>query len=482
MANIPLKQLSPFIWEIEMHGGMLVPGRIYADQAMMDDLLNEGAPLQQMINVAHLPGIQKYALAMPDIHWGYGFPIGGVAATDWQTGVISPGGVGYDINCGMRLATTALRYDEIKKRINSLISELFKAIPTGVGASHAIAKLSKKELKKVAEQGVNWVIEQGFGQPEHLEVIEENGRMAFADFSAVSERAIERGRDQLGTLGSGNHFLEVDIVDQIYYPEAAQVMGLFKNQVVVLIHTGSRGFGYQICDDYLKVMTRAMDKYHIHLPDKQLAAAPIQSPEGQNYLAAMACAANFAWSNRQVIMHLAHQVFKRIFSLSDRDLQFRLVYDVAHNIAKKESHTINGRQKTVCVHRKGATRAFGPEHPMVPPKYRAIGQPVLIPGDMGRYSFVSVGTQKALDETFGSTCHGAGRILSRRQAKKAMQGRDLIKEMEKRGVVVQARGRATIAEEMPIAYKDVANVVEVMHQTGISLKVARLKPIGVIKG
>ncbi len=482
MANIPLKQLSPFIWEIEMHGGMLVPGRIYADQAMMDDLLNEGAPLQQMINVAHLPGIQKYALAMPDIHWGYGFPIGGVAATDWQTGVISPGGVGYDINCGMRLATTALRYDEIKKRINSLISELFKAIPTGVGASHAIAKLSKKELKKVAEQGVNWVIEQGFGQPEHLEVIEENGRMAFADFSAVSERAIERGRDQLGTLGSGNHFLEVDIVDQIYYPEAAQVMGLFKNQVVVLIHTGSRGFGYQICDDYLKVMTRAMDKYHIHLPDKQLAAAPIQSPEGQNYLAAMACAANFAWSNRQVIMHLAHQVFKRLFSLSDRDLQFRLVYDVAHNIAKKESHTINGRQKTVCVHRKGATRAFGPEHPMVPPKYRAIGQPVLIPGDMGRYSFVSVGTQKALDETFGSTCHGAGRVLSRRQAKKAMQGRDLIKEMEKRGVVVQARGRATIAEEMPIAYKDVANVVEVMHQTGISLKVARLKPIGVIKG
>ncbi len=482
MNKLPVKQRGPFVWEIEAHGGMLVPGRIYADQAMMDDLLNEGAPLQQVINVAHLPGIQKYALAMPDIHWGYGFPIGGVAATDWQTGVISPGGVGYDINCGMRLATTALHYDEIKKRLNSLINELFKTIPTGVGASHAIAKLSKKELKKVAEQGVNWVIEQGFGQAEHLDVIEENGRMIFADFSTVSERAIERGRDQLGTLGSGNHFLEVDIVDHIYYPEAAQVMGLFENQVVVLIHTGSRGFGYQICDDYLKVMTRAMDKYHIHLPDKQLAAAPVQSPEGQNYLAAMACAANFAWSNRQVIMHLAHQIFKRIFSISERDLQFRLVYDVAHNIAKKETHIINGTQKTVCVHRKGATRAFGPEHPMVPQKYRSIGQPVLIPGDMGRYSFVSVGTAKALDETFGSTCHGAGRVLSRRQAKKAMQGRDLIKEMEKRGVVVQARGRATIAEEMPIAYKDVANVVEVMHQTGISLKVARLKPIGVIKG
>lgn len=482
LSKIPIKQIRSFVWEIEPFDGMLKPGRIYATEEMMRDLLNEKEPLQQVINVAHLPGIQKYALAMPDIHWGYGFPIGGIAATDWESGVISPGGVGYDINCGMRLATTALTYDSVKKRLKKLIQELFKAIPTGVGASHAIPKLSRKELKRVAEAGVRWVIEQGFGEAHHLEVIEEGGTMPFADFSAVSERAIERGVDQLGTLGSGNHFLEVDMIDEIFHPQAAQTMGLFKNQIVVLIHTGSRGFGYQICDDYLKVMNKAMEKYHIHLPDRQLASAPIQSPEGQNYLSAMSCAANFAWSNRQVIMHLAYQVFKRVFGISDQELQFNLVYDVAHNIAKKETHLINGKQTTVCVHRKGATRAFAPHHPLIPSKYQSIGQPVLIPGDMGRYSFVSIGTEQAMKETFGSTCHGAGRVMSRRKAKKAGQGRDLIKEMEKRGVIVQAKGRATVAEEMPIAYKDVADVVEVMHQTGISLKVARLKPIGVIKG
>ncbi len=481
-AKIPIRQVEPYLFEIERFGEMRVPGRIYANKKMMDDLLVEQAPLQQVINVAHLPGIQKYSLAMPDIHWGYGFPIGGVAATDWNDGVISPGGVGYDINCGMRLATTALNLSSVQKRLDFLIQELFKAIPTGVGASHAIKKLSKKELRHVAEKGVAYVIEQGFGQPEHLRVIEEQGRMPFADFSLVSNRAIERGLDQLGTLGSGNHFLEVDVVDHIYYPEAAQVMGLFENQIVVLIHTGSRGFGYQICDDYLKVMNKAMDKYHIRLPDRQLAAAPVQSSEGKDYLAAMSCAANFAWSNRQVIMHLAYQVFKRVFSISDSALQFHLVYDVAHNIAKKETHLIDGKEKTVCVHRKGATRAFAPGNPLIPQRYQTIGQPVLIPGDMGRYSFVSVGTQKAMEQTFGSTCHGAGRVMSRRQAKKAGSGRNLIKEMEQRGVVVQARGRATVAEEMPEAYKDVQDVVNVMHQSGISLKVARLKPIGVIKG
>ncbi len=481
-TNLPIRQLEPYLFEIERFGDMKVPGRIYANKKMMDDLIEEQAPLQQVINVAHLPGIQKFSLAMPDIHWGYGFPIGGVAATDWEEGVISPGGVGYDINCGMRLATTALTMDAVKKRLDTLIQELFKAIPTGVGSSHAIKKLSKKELKKVAEKGVSYVIEQGFGQPEHLRVIEEGGRMPFADFSLVSNRAVERGLDQLGTLGSGNHFLEVDVVDHIYYPKAAQAMGLFENQIVVLIHTGSRGFGYQICDDYLKVMTRAMEKYHIHLPDRQLASAPIQSPEGQDYLSAMSCAANFAWSNRQVIMYLAYQVFKRVFSISDSELQFNLVYDVAHNIAKKEKHLINGKEKTVCVHRKGATRAFPPKHELVPERYRNIGQPVLIPGDMGRYSFVSVGTQKAMEQTFGSTCHGAGRVMSRRQAKKAGAGRNLIKEMQQRGVVVQARGRATVAEEMPEAYKDVEDVVNVMHESGVSLKVARLRPIGVIKG
>ncbi|MHB2148544.1 RtcB family protein [Calditrichota bacterium LG25] len=480
--KIPIKKIDENLYEIEPFGDMRVAGRVYASPEMMEGLLEEQAPLQQVINVAHLPGIEKYSLAMPDIHWGYGFPIGGVAATDWQEGVISPGGVGYDINCGMRLATTSLREDEVKKRLDKLIQELFKAIPTGVGSSHAIKKLSKNDLKKVAQEGVEWVIQQGYGKAEDLEVIEEKGRMPFADFSAVSQRAIERGLDQLGTLGSGNHFLEVDVVDRIYDEQAAAALGLFKGQIVVLIHSGSRGFGYQICDDYLKVMSKAAQKYHLDLPDRQLAAAPIQSPEGQDYFAAMSCAANFAWSNRQVIMDLARRVFKHVFNISDANLQFNLVYDVSHNIAKKETHKVGDREKTVCVHRKGATRALAPGHPLLPEKYRAVGQPVLIPGDMGRYSFVCIGTQKAMEETFGSTCHGAGRLLSRRQAKKAGAGRNLIKELSARGIVVQARGKATVAEEMPEAYKDVQSVVNVMHQSGISLKVARLRPIGVIKG
>ncbi|APF18752.1 protein of unknown function UPF0027 [Caldithrix abyssi DSM 13497] len=480
--KIPIKKIDENLYEIEPFGDMRVAGRVYASPEMMEGLLEEQAPLQQVINVAHLPGIEKYSLAMPDIHWGYGFPIGGVAATDWQEGVISPGGVGYDINCGMRLATTSLREDEVKKRLDKLIQELFKAIPTGVGSSHAIKKLSKNDLKKVAQEGVQWVIQQGYGKAEDLEVIEEKGRMPFADFSAVSQRAIERGLDQLGTLGSGNHFLEVDVVDRIYDEQAAAALGLFEGQIVVLIHSGSRGFGYQICDDYLKVMSKAAQKYHLDLPDRQLAAAPIQSPEGQDYFAAMSCAANFAWSNRQVIMDLARRVFKHVFNISDANLQFNLVYDVSHNIAKKETHKVGDREKTVCVHRKGATRALAPGHPLLPEKYRAVGQPVLIPGDMGRYSFVCIGTQKAMEETFGSTCHGAGRLLSRRQAKKAGAGRNLIKELSARGIVVQARGKATVAEEMPEAYKDVQSVVNVMHQSGISLKVARLRPIGVIKG
>ncbi|WP_456442313.1 RtcB family protein [Caldithrix abyssi] len=480
--KIPIKKIDENLYEIEPFGDMRVAGRVYASPEMMEGLLEEQAPLQQVINVAHLPGIEKYSLAMPDIHWGYGFPIGGVAATDWQEGVISPGGVGYDINCGMRLATTSLREDEVKKRLDKLIQELFKAIPTGVGSSHAIKKLSKSDLKKVAQEGVEWFIQQGYGKAEDLEVIEEKGRMPFADFSAVSQRAIERGLDQLGTLGSGNHFLEVDVVDRIYDEQAAAALGLFKGQIVVLIHSGSRGFGYQICDDYLKVMSKAAQKYHLDLPDRQLAAAPIQSPEGQDYFAAMSCAANFAWSNRQVIMDLARRVFKHVFNISDANLQFNLVYDVSHNIAKKETHKVGDREKTVCVHRKGATRALAPGHPLLPEKYRAVGQPVLIPGDMGRYSFVCIGTQKAMEETFGSTCHGAGRLLSRRQAKKAGAGRNLIKELSARGIVVQARGKATVAEEMPEAYKDVQSVVNVMHQSGISLKVARLRPIGVIKG
>ena len=478
-----IEQVNEYLYEIPQSGAMLKPGRIYANKQMMEQLVEESEPLQQVINVAHLPGIEKYSLAMPDIHWGYGFPIGGVAATDWDTGVISPGGVGYDINCGVRLASTALQADDIKTRLNKLIQELFRTIPTGVGSSNAIKKLNKKDMNYLLRDGAHWIIEQGFGSGEDLSCIEETGRLDWAQPDMVSARALERGQTQVGTLGSGNHFLEVDEIDRVYDERVAEALGLFKGQIVVLIHTGSRGLGYQVCDDYLKVMGKAAQKYHIALPDRQLASAPINSPEGQNYLGAMAAAANFAWSNRQVIMTLAKKAMLRVLGLTQSELDFNLVYDVSHNIAKKEKHRIDENiEKTVCVHRKGATRALAPNNPALPEKYRLIGQPVLIPGDMGRYSFVCIGTERAEQETFASTCHGSGRLLSRHKAKKIARGRDILKEMAQKGVVVQARGRSTLAEEMPEAYKDVADVVNIMHVSGISKKVVRLKPLGVIKG
>lgn len=477
-----IEQVHENLFEIPAWADMLVPGRIYADEKMMDSLLAEGEPIRQVINVAQLPGIQKYALAMPDIHWGYGFPIGGVAAMDWQEGVISPGGVGYDINCGVRLAGTALTQKDIAHKLPGLIQQLFLTIPTGVGSSNAIKKLSQKELKSLIRKGAPWIIEQGFGSAEDIRYIEENGSLDFADPELISKRALERGRHQMGTLGSGNHFLEIDLVDHIFDAEAAGVFGLFEGQIVIQIHTGSRGFGYQVCDDYLKVMGQAAQKYGIRLPDRQLAAVPIQSGEGQNYLRAMACAANYAWSNRQVIMYLAKKVFLSKLGLPESSLQFRLLYDVSHNMAKKEEHVIDGVSKAVCVHRKGATRAFPAGSEDIPQKYKKTGQPVLIPGDMGRYSFVCRGTDKAVADTFGSSCHGAGRLLSRKKAKKVSKGRNIFEELSKRGIVIQARGRATVAEEMPEAYKDVADVVNIMHNSGITMKVARLKPLGVIKG
>ena len=481
--NYEIKKIDDHLFEIPKSGSMLKPGRVYANEQMMQQLLSEGEPLQQVINVAHLPGIEKYSLAMPDIHWGYGFPIGGVAATDWDSGVISPGGVGYDINCGVRLAATVLDSSAVKPKVNKLVEELFRTIPSGVGSSNAIKKLNKKDMTHVLREGVHWVVEQGFGSAEDLDYIEETGKLEWAQPEQVSPRAIERGQTQLGTLGSGNHFLELDEIDRIYDERIAEVLGLFKGQIVVLIHTGSRGLGYQVCDDYLKVMGKAAQKYHITLPDRQLASAPINSPEGQNYLGAMAAAANFAWSNRQVIMALAKKVMLRVLGLSESALDFHLVYDVSHNIAKKEKHTVDtNTKKTVCVHRKGATRALAPGNTAIPDKYRSIGQPVLIPGDMGRYSFVCIGTQKAEEKTFGSTCHGSGRLLSRHKAKKIAHGRDIFKEMAQRGVAVQARGRGTLAEEMPEAYKDVADVVNIMHSSGISKRIARLRPLGVIKG
>ncbi len=480
--DMDVVQVNEVTWMIPAVRNMRVPGKVYASRKMMEQIIKEDESLKQVINVATLPGIQKYSLAMPDIHWGYGFPIGGVAATDVDEGVISPGGVGYDINCGVRMVRTNLTHGELKPQLEKLVQSLFDHVPTGVGSHGAIAKLSKKEMNRVLEKGARWCVENGYGSENDLECTEENGCLTMADPEQVSNRARERGDTQLGTLGSGNHFLELQVVEEIFDTETAEALGLFPGQIVMMIHCGSRGLGHQVCDDYLKVLSHATQKYGIRLPDPQLACAPIRSPEGQRYLGAMAAAANFAWANRQVIMHQAKQSFLKTLGISERDLGFSLIYDVCHNIAKVETHDVDGAPKKVCVHRKGATRAFPPGHPLTPAKYRSVGQPVLIPGDMGRYSYIAVGQQPAMEESFGSSCHGAGRVKSRHKAKKEARGRDLLEEMRRMGVVVRARGMRTVAEEMPAAYKDVSQVVEVMHKAGISKKVAKMVPVGVIKG
>jgi tRNA-splicing ligase RtcB (3'-phosphate/5'-hydroxy nucleic acid ligase) len=475
-----IKRIDDYRWMVEPFGRMRVPGIVYTSARMLDQVRQEEA-LRQVANVATLPGILKAAMAMPDIHWGYGFPIGGVAAFDWQEGVVSPGGVGYDINCGVRLAATDLRHADIKDRVRSLVEGLYRHVPCGVGSTGSV-KLSAKEEKKVLVRGSQWAVRQGFGLQEDIEHTEDYGCLEGADPEVVSDRALTRGGKQLGTLGSGNHFLEVGVVEEIYHPEAADAFGLFQDQVTVMIHSGSRGLGYQICDDFLAFMTRHVKKLHIELPDRQLACAAIQSPEGRRYLSAMACAANYAYANRQVLLHLSREVFEQVLGVSPKTLNMRLVYDVCHNIAKKEQHIIDGRQRWVCVHRKGATRAFGPGRPALCEAYRAIGQPILIPGDMGTASYVLVGTQRAMEETFGSTCHGAGRVLSRSAAKKKSRGRSIGRELEDQGILVRWTGRFTMAEEMPEAYKDVSQVVDVVHGAGISRKVARLRPIAVVKG
>jgi tRNA-splicing ligase RtcB len=460
---------------------MRTEGLVFASTKMMRDLQREQA-LEQVCNVATLPGIVGPSMAMPDIHWGYGFPIGGVAAFDADEGVVSPGGVGYDINCGVRLLRSNLEAESIRPQLGRLADALFHNVPSGVGSSRRDFKLSVQEEARVLVRGAAWAVQQGFGDVADLECIEGQGVIAGADPEMVSERALERGRAQLGTLGSGNHFLEIQQVEAIYDAEAAAVLGLHPGQVTVSIHTGSRGFGYQVCDDYLKVMLRAARKYGITLPDRQLCCAPLQSDEARSYLAAMACAANFAFANRQMITAWVRETFERVLSKGPADLRLGVIYDVCHNIAKWEDHLVNGRKRRLCVHRKGATRAFPPGHAEIPAAYRQIGQPVLIPGDMGRYSYVLTGTAGAYDETFGSTCHGAGRVMSRHAAKKAARGHDLIGELAASGTLVRAAGRATVAEEMPEAYKDVADVVEVVQQAGIGHAVARLKPMAVIKG
>jgi len=460
---------------------MRTDGLVFASAAMMEELRHEQA-LEQVRNVATLPGIVGPSMAMPDIHWGYGFPIGGVAAFDADAGVVSPGGVGYDINCGVRLLRSDLSAVEVRPVLERLADALFRNVPSGVGSHRRDLKLSVAETCKVLKQGATWAVRQGFGEAADLEHIEAQGTLPGADPEAVSERALERGRDQLGTLGSGNHFLEIQQVETIHDEAAAQVLGLFPGQLTVSIHTGSRGLGYQVCDDSLRVMLKASQKYGITLPDRQLCCAPLSSPEARDYLAAMAGAANFAFANRQLITAWVRESFQQVLGQGPADLRLSVIYDVCHNIAKWETHEVDGRLRRLCVHRKGATRAFPPGHPETPSAYRAIGQPVLIPGDMGRYSYVLVGTPGAMRETFGSTCHGAGRLLSRHAATKQARGHDIVGELARRGILVRAAGRATVAEEIPEAYKDVAEVVEVVAQAGIGKIVARLKPLAVIKG
>ncbi|HDZ12802.1 MAG TPA: RtcB family protein, partial [Bacteroidetes bacterium] len=478
MGSVHFEKVEDYLWEIPREGRMRVPGRIYASEKMIQDIQSDESP-KQVMNVAHLPGIVKYSLAMPDIHWGYGFPIGGVAAFDPEEGVISPGGVGYDINCGVRLMRSNLYRKDVEAGIKDLIAAIFAKVPSGVGSKGPL-KLGANDEKAVLLKGARWAVEKGFGTASDLEFIEEHGQMAHADPSAVSPEAYARGRAQLGTIGSGNHFVEIDVVDAIYDEKAAEAFGLQKDRIVVIIHTGSRGFGYQICDEYVRKMLRASEKYGIELPDRQLCSAPFQSPEGQEYFGAMNAAVNYAFANRQVIAHWVREAFEIGLKRSPREIGLELVYEVAHNIAKLETHVVDGKERELVVHRKGATRAFGPGHPAVPVEYREVGQPVLIPGDMGRYSFVLVGTEKAMEETFGSSCHGAGRRMSRRQAKKAARGRAIHRELEDRGIYSMAASRATMVEEIPEAYKDVADVVEAVEGAGIARKVAKLLPIGVV--
>ena len=475
-----LRKIDRYHWEVPKTGRMQVPGMVYATAAMLRSS-DQKEPLKQVANVATLPGILKASLAMPDMHWGYGFPIGGVAAFDWQTGVVSPGGVGYDINCGVRLASTHLTEKEIRPQLETLVNTLFQNIPTGVGARGSL-KLSKQEEMRVLREGSRWTLHNGYAEAEDVEHTEDGGCLSEADPQLLSERAIERGKKQLGTLGSGNHFLEVAVVDAVYDSAVANVFGLSEGQVTVMLHCGSRGLGYQVCDDFLARMNRQMHNLGIDLPDRQLVCAPLESETGQDYLRAMACAANYAWANRQVLLHRAREVFQRVFDIGPRALGMRLVYDVCHNIAKKEEHLLDGSLRKVCVHRKGATRAFGPGHAAISETYRSVGQPVIIPGDMGRASYVLVGTDKAMEETFGSTCHGAGRRLSRKAAKRASKGRAIHRELADKGILVRWTGRSTLAEEMPEAYKDVSEVVDVVHGAGISRKVAKLRPLCVIKG
>ena len=479
----PLERVSDTCWRIpkSYKPGMLVDGLIFADDVLIDQIRHDMAP-EQVANVAFLPGIQYASLAMPDIHWGYGFCIGGVAATDPEEGgVISPGGVGYDINCGVRLLRSNLFYQDVKPQLTPLVEELFRTVPAGVGRGGKY-RFDKKELRRMMREGVPFLRRRDLATDSDIEHTEAGGCIAGAEPENVSDRALERGYDQCGTLGAGNHFLEVQVVDAVFDQTAARAMGLEKDMVCVMIHSGSRGLGYQVCDDALKQLRKAPEKYGIDLPDRQLVCAPIESPEGRHYLGAMCAAANFAWCNRQLLMWQAREAWQTVFGRPWQELGMNLVYDVAHNIAKFEEHTTGGKKRRVWVHRKGATRAFPPNHPEVPAVYKSIGQPVMIPGDMGRASWVLVGQQGSMNESFGTCCHGAGRAMSRTAAVRQAQGRRIDQELAARGVVARARSWRGLAEEQPAAYKNVDEVVEVVHRAGLAAKVARMRPIGVVKG
>jgi tRNA-splicing ligase RtcB len=479
--EMKLKRIDASRWEVPIGyvNGMRVPGIIYSSSNLIEHV--EERAIRQVANTATLPGIVKAAMAMPDIHTGYGFPIGGVAALDAENGVVSPGGVGYDINCGVRLMKTSLLKSDVTPRIKDLTALLFNEIPSGVGAKGRLT-LDRREQAGVLSRGAAWSVEKGYGRPDDLEHTESGGFLDDADPAEVSDKALERGKRQLGTLGAGNHFLEIQHVDKIFDPGAGDAMGLFEGQVTVMIHCGSRGLGHQVCTDFLGVMDRATKRYGITLPDRELACAPVASEEARRYTRAMNCAANYAWANRQLIMHWTREAFMRFFNASPGQLGLELIYDVCHNIAKYELHDVDGKAQSLVVHRKGATRAFPPGHKELAPAFRQTGQPVLIPGDMGRASYVLLGTDGAMTDTFGSTCHGAGRLLSRHQALKKARGRAIWRELEDQGITVISAGRRTLAEEMSEAYKDVSEVVGAVHKAGISRKVARLRPIGVIKG
>ncbi len=483
MVNISdFQKISDFEWEIpqNVHPDMKVPVRIFATRRLLEKVFDDES-IQQAINSATLPGLVGRVLVMPDMHQGYGFPIGGVAATRYPEGVISPGGIGYDINCGVRLLSSNISFEQAEPFLDALANALDYYCPSGVGKGGHI-KLSEKELDQVCTEGSRWASKKGYAQAHDLERTEEKGRMEGADPSAVSKRARQRGLDQIGTLGAGNHFLEVDLIEQVFDQSAATVMGLFEGNLAVQIHCGSRGFGHQICSDYVEEFQGAVKRYGIKLPDRELVCAPLTSPEGQRYLKAMRCAANYAFTNRQILTYYARRAFEEVLAGKVSNWELDQVYDIAHNMGKIEVHEINGEKIKVCVHRKGATRAFGPGNPEIPPEYQPIGQPVLVPGSMGTASWVLLGTEESMKRSFGSTCHGAGRMMSRSQAKKKIWGEDLRNQLQSRGIRIRAGSLSGLSEEAPEAYKDVDDVVQTVVGAGIARKVARLVPLIVVKG